>query len=179
MTVHNDVAKAITEEIRRQNVDPFSNSRYTSIAPPIDWNKVANAAVKAAGTIDVYAVIERAEQACRYMLKHNEDRWSREERSEDYAKGFKIACELCAEAIRPHVMRHEGEAVITLARRFMDFIAWSGNIATDQVVRLRKEFETEFDPGKPSHVEDLERKIALVMAHDSNLIDHLERHAEK
>lgn len=64
-----------------------------------------------------------------------------------------------------------------LARRFIDFIAWSGNIATDQAARLRKEFETEFDPNKISHLEDLERKIALVMAHDSNLIDHLERHA--
>lgn len=27
-------------------------------------------------------------------------------------------------------------------------------------------------------IEDLERKIALVVAHDSNLIDHFERHAE-
>lgn len=64
-----------------------------------------------------------------------------------------------------------------LARRFMDFVAWSGNIATDQVVRLRKEFEAEFDPSRASVVENLERKIALVMAHDSNLIDYLERHA--
>lgn len=62
-----------------------------------------------------------------------------------------------------------------LARRFMHFVAWSGNITSDQAARLRKEFETEFDPGKSSHVEDLERKIALVMAHDSNLIDGLER----
>lgn len=53
MTMRSDVAKAITEEIRRQNVDPFSNSRYTSIAPPIDWDKVANAATKAAGVEDL------------------------------------------------------------------------------------------------------------------------------
>lgn len=68
------------------------------------------------GSCDLYAnivaaIILRAEQACRYMLKHNEDRWSREERSEDYAQGFKIACELCAEAIRPHVERHLMEDV--------------------------------------------------------------------
>lgn len=46
--MRSDVAKAITEEIRRQNVDPFSNSRYTAIAPPINWEKVADAAIKAA-----------------------------------------------------------------------------------------------------------------------------------
>lgn len=28
-------------------------------------------------------------------------------------------------------------------------------------------------------IEDFERKIALVMAHDSNLIDYFERHASK
>lgn len=28
-------------------------------------------------------------------------------------------------------------------------------------------------------IEDLERKIALIMAHDSNLLDYLERHAPK
>ena len=36
----------------------------------------------------VEAVIERAEQACRYVLKHNEEAWSGNERT-DYHQGFR------------------------------------------------------------------------------------------
>jgi len=53
----------------------------------------------------VDAVIERAEQACRYVLKHNEDAWSGDERTA-YHQGFEAACEICARAIRSHVMTH-------------------------------------------------------------------------
>lgn len=42
--------KAITEEIQRQNVDPFSNSRYTGIAPPIKWHLVGRAAIESLRT---------------------------------------------------------------------------------------------------------------------------------
>lgn len=53
------------------------------------------------------AVIERAEQACRYALKHNETAWSGDgEPSADYRSGFEIACEVCEGAIRDAVMRH-------------------------------------------------------------------------
>ena len=51
----------------------------------------------------VEAVIERAEQACRYVLKHNEEAWSGKERT-DYHQGFEDACEICARAIRSHVL---------------------------------------------------------------------------
>jgi hypothetical protein len=40
----------------------------------------------------VEAVIERAEQACRYVLKHNEEAWSGNERT-DYHQGFEDACD--------------------------------------------------------------------------------------
>jgi hypothetical protein len=53
----------------------------------------------------VEAVIERAEQACRYVLKHNEDAWSGDERPA-YHEGFEAACEICARAIRSHVLTH-------------------------------------------------------------------------
>jgi hypothetical protein len=53
----------------------------------------------------VDAVIERAEQACRLVLKHNEEAWSGAERS-PYHQGFEDACEICARAIRSHVMTH-------------------------------------------------------------------------
>lgn len=50
------------------------------------------------------ATIERAEQACRYVLKHQ----NREEDSE-YWTGFEIACQLCEKAIRRHVEKHAKE----------------------------------------------------------------------
>jgi len=53
----------------------------------------------------VDAVIERAEQACRYVLQQNEDAWSGAERTA-YHQGFEVACEVCARAIRSHVMTH-------------------------------------------------------------------------
>jgi hypothetical protein len=53
----------------------------------------------------VEAAIERAEQACRYVLKHNEESWSGQERS-DYHQGFETACEVCARAVRSHILTH-------------------------------------------------------------------------
>lgn len=53
----------------------------------------------------VEAVIERAEQACRYVLKDNEEAWSGDERTA-YHQGFEAACEICARAIRNHVLTH-------------------------------------------------------------------------
>jgi hypothetical protein len=50
----------------------------------------------------IEAVIERAEQACRYMLKHNQDGLEEGE----YASGFEVACGACEGAIRQQVMRH-------------------------------------------------------------------------
>lgn len=55
----------------------------------------------------VDAVLERAEQACRYALKHNETAWSGDgEPSEDYKSGFEVAAKTCEGAIRGQVMRH-------------------------------------------------------------------------
>jgi hypothetical protein len=55
----------------------------------------------------VDAVIERAEQACRYVLKHNETAWSGDgEPSDDYKSGFEVASKVCEGAIRDAVMRH-------------------------------------------------------------------------
>lgn len=48
----------------------------------------------------VDAVIERAEQACRYVWKHQDMEASL------YATGFEIACGVCEKAIRDAVMRH-------------------------------------------------------------------------
>jgi len=45
-------------------------------------------------------VIERAEQACRYVWKHQDMEAS------EYAQGFEIACGICEKAIKDNVMRH-------------------------------------------------------------------------
>lgn len=57
-----------------------------------------------ADPLAVEEIISRAEQSCRYVLKHNDD--SAEKRETDYFKGFTAACEVCEQAIRPHVLRH-------------------------------------------------------------------------
>lgn len=41
------VARAITEAIRMQNVDPFCVMKYEYVIPRMDWEKVANAAIEA------------------------------------------------------------------------------------------------------------------------------------
>ena len=49
------------------------------------------------------AVIERAEQACRYALKHqNFD----SDTHPEYRSGWEVAAHVCEGAIRPQVMRH-------------------------------------------------------------------------
>lgn len=47
-------------------------------------------------------VIERAEQACRYVFK----RQNFEADSGQYALGFEVACQVCERAIRRQVMSH-------------------------------------------------------------------------
>lgn len=49
----------------------------------------------------IQAAIERAEQACRYVLKHQNF-----EGESEYQDGFEIACEVCEKAIAEHVRRH-------------------------------------------------------------------------
>lgn len=46
--------------------------------------------------------IEEAEQACRYVAKHNEHNME----ESLYKDGFLLACELCEEAIGRHLLRH-------------------------------------------------------------------------
>lgn len=58
----------------------------------------------------VNLVIERAEQACRYVLKHNTD-GLRNDGDEEYGSGFKVACQVCEGAIRDQVMRHIAEDI--------------------------------------------------------------------
>ena len=54
----------------------------------------------------VNLVIERAEQACRYVLKHQQ--FDRDEPGveTEYETGFSVACGVCEGAIRQAVMRH-------------------------------------------------------------------------
>lgn len=49
-------------------------------------------------------VIERAEQACRYALKHQN--FVRSETHEEYRSGWEVAAHVCEGAIRDHVMTH-------------------------------------------------------------------------
>lgn len=51
-------------------------------------------------------IIERAEQACRYVAKNNESAMGQEERDSEHGKGFLTACEVCEQAIGEHVKRH-------------------------------------------------------------------------
>ncbi len=60
-----------------------------------------------AGAID--NLIARAEQACRYVLKHNEDSWDGESKDSEYASGFAVACKVCEKAIREHIVSHLAE----------------------------------------------------------------------
>lgn len=50
MTALEKAAKAITEEIRRQNVDPFGIANYSAIVPRIKWDNVARAAIESLRT---------------------------------------------------------------------------------------------------------------------------------
>lgn len=52
----------------------------------------------------VDAVIEVAEQACRYALKYQEASWTPGEIDQQYSEGFISACELCERSVRPYVM---------------------------------------------------------------------------
>lgn len=49
----------------------------------------------------IQLVIERAEQACRYVAKHQNF-----EGESPYREGFEVACTVCAAAIADHVRRH-------------------------------------------------------------------------
>lgn len=51
MTALEKTAKAITEEIRRQNVDPFSVLKYENVIPSMNWNKVVRAAIESLRTL--------------------------------------------------------------------------------------------------------------------------------
>jgi len=51
----------------------------------------------------VDAVIERAEQACRYALKHQNFESDDET---GYQSGWEVAAHVCERAIRDHVMNH-------------------------------------------------------------------------
>jgi len=46
MTALEKIERAILEEIRKQNVDPFSIYNYSGLVPPIKWNAVARAALE-------------------------------------------------------------------------------------------------------------------------------------
>lgn len=50
----------------------------------------------------VQSVIEEAEQACRYVAKHNVCNMEVSE----YRDAFEVACEVCEKAIAEHVARH-------------------------------------------------------------------------
>ncbi len=56
----------------------------------------------ASGDAEREAIISRAEQACRYALKHQDFTDS----SEDYRNGFTAGSQVCESAIRPHIDRH-------------------------------------------------------------------------
>lgn len=50
VTTVENAARAITQSIAAQRVDPFSITNFRGIAPPINWNSVARAAIKALRT---------------------------------------------------------------------------------------------------------------------------------
>ncbi len=60
--------------------------------------------------------VERAEQACRYVLKHQEFEREAPDQVGEYERGFSDACHDCERAIRPHVLRHLANAVARTGR---------------------------------------------------------------
>lgn len=59
----------------------------------------------------VNAIIERAEQACRYALKHQE--FSAD--NPEFKSGWDVAAHVCEKAIRPHVLCHLSEDALASA----------------------------------------------------------------
>lgn len=58
-------------------------------------------------------VVGEAEQACRYVAKHNVANMD----AGDYRDGFEIACEVCEKAISEHVARHNDRVLAAIAAR--------------------------------------------------------------
>lgn len=56
----------------------------------------------------VRLVVERAEQACRYVVKHQDF----SETDPAYADGFRVCAEVCKLAIADHVARHIDEDIL-------------------------------------------------------------------
>lgn len=57
------------------------------------------------------AIVEEAQQACRYVAKHNTANMD----AGDYRDGFETACEVCEDVIAVHVERHKERIEARLA----------------------------------------------------------------
>jgi len=58
------------------------------------------------------AIVEEAQQACRYVAKHNTANMD----AGDYRDGFETACAVCEDAIASHVERHKDRIETQLAQ---------------------------------------------------------------
>jgi hypothetical protein len=71
MTKLEQVARAITEAIALQRVDPFSAAKFSGVNPPIKWDRVARAAVEALREPNE-AMIQRGWELIRGNLRPDE-----------------------------------------------------------------------------------------------------------
>ena len=69
---------------------------------PVDDRETASDDTQRQREVVIEAVVEEAEQACRYVAKHNICNME----VGDYRDGFETACEVCEKAIADHVRRH-------------------------------------------------------------------------
>lgn len=79
------------------------------------YRETARAAIAATMPKIVDLVIDAAEQACRYALKHQNFGAAAREDDASYVEGFAIGCEVCEGAIRRHV---EGKLVMASPLRY-------------------------------------------------------------
>lgn len=96
------------------------------------------------------AVVEEAQQACRYLGKHNET-----SEASDYADGFQTACELLGTGptIADHVKRHRARVLAALTEAGSDPVPEAGWIVGDSAGRKWRAW-TELGP---EWTEDRER----------------------
>lgn len=106
------MARPIQEPVttsKERNQSLIDESHPAAIHFARQWPEVMNGLLNAVREQERNAVIERAEQACRYALKRQEFCDS----SPGYRDGWETAAEVCEAAIRPHVERHTKDGVTT------------------------------------------------------------------
>ena len=114
------ICEALAELVRLKNhKDTVGKDAEYLEAQPKAWDAARQALAQPIVdevTKIIDAVIERAEQACRYALKHKEFEGRDEPYMKGYASGWEVGASVCEHAIREFVMLHIFEDIHVQAR---------------------------------------------------------------